>query len=222
MKIISGGKKDYYDYLSGIYGIDEDIVYDRRNSNAIKPGSSMDEFFFKNKRGFDEKKKVKKGLHLIDGKYIFTSIETGNKIFCLLEVGFNHYIFMVERHLDEFDNIHLDYSLIEKKEVKEKKSNEPITLMPIVGYINESGHFYINEYRDYWRIDNPILKETWITSLISADEIYHDVYDYLIKLREPDIVDSRNDIQKLESFGFDKKTSFRNPIISANSKKNKK
>lgn len=38
MKIISGGKKDYYDYLQGIYGIDDLVVYDRRNSYVIKDG----------------------------------------------------------------------------------------------------------------------------------------------------------------------------------------
>ena len=31
MKIIDS-KKDYYDYLSGIYGMDELAVYDRRGS----------------------------------------------------------------------------------------------------------------------------------------------------------------------------------------------
>ena len=36
MKIISGGKKDYYDYLSGIYGIDEDVVYDRRDGFVFR------------------------------------------------------------------------------------------------------------------------------------------------------------------------------------------
>lgn len=34
MKII-GGKKDYYDYLVGYYGYDENIVYDRRNAGQI-------------------------------------------------------------------------------------------------------------------------------------------------------------------------------------------
>ena len=28
MRILDGGKKDYYDYLTGIYGFDEAIVYD--------------------------------------------------------------------------------------------------------------------------------------------------------------------------------------------------
>ena len=36
MKIIDN-KKDYYDYLSGIYGIDNLIVYDRRGSVPISP-----------------------------------------------------------------------------------------------------------------------------------------------------------------------------------------
>ena len=55
--------------------------------------------------------------------------------------------------------------------------------------------------------------------MIAPDEIYQNVYDYLISIREPNIIDKRNDIQKLESKGFDKKTSFRNPVINANTKK---
>jgi hypothetical protein len=42
--------------------------------------------------------------------------------------------------------------------------------------------------------------------------MYNEIYNYLIAVREPNIEDNRNDIQKLESKGFDKKTSFRNPI----------
>lgn len=35
MKIIDN-KKDYYDYLAGIYGIDTHVVYDRRGSESFK------------------------------------------------------------------------------------------------------------------------------------------------------------------------------------------
>ena len=35
--IIIDNKKDYYDYLSGVYGIDNLIVYDRRGSVSINP-----------------------------------------------------------------------------------------------------------------------------------------------------------------------------------------
>ena len=48
MKIIDN-KKDYYDYLSGVYGIDELIVFDRRGSKLLNaPGvlqSGLEECF---------------------------------------------------------------------------------------------------------------------------------------------------------------------------------
>ena len=44
MKILTSRKnKDYYDYLSGIYGIDEKVVYDRRQFTVLK---SLDTPFF--------------------------------------------------------------------------------------------------------------------------------------------------------------------------------
>ena len=36
------------------------------------------------------------------------------------------------------------------------------------------------------------------------------------------IEDNRSDVEKMESKGFDKVSSFRNPVYHANSKKNKK
>ena len=35
MKIIDS-KKDYYDYVSGIYGIDDKIIFDRRGSKVLE------------------------------------------------------------------------------------------------------------------------------------------------------------------------------------------
>ena len=51
---------------------------------------------------------------------------------------------------------------------------------------------------------------TWIPSLISAEEVWNNITDYLLSIKEPEIVDNRNDVQHIESHGFDKKTSFRN------------
>lgn len=45
MKILDGGKKDFYDYLSGIYGIDKVIVYDRRDSHVFRPLDRGADFF---------------------------------------------------------------------------------------------------------------------------------------------------------------------------------
>ena len=40
MKIIDN-KKDYYDYISGIYGIDDLAVYDRRSSVVLISGKTL-------------------------------------------------------------------------------------------------------------------------------------------------------------------------------------
>ena len=67
----------------------------------------------------------------------------------------------------------------------------------------------VSGYNIKQEIKNPILKDTYITSFIEPTEIYDKVYNYLISIREKPIVDKRNDVQKLEGYGFDKKTSFR-------------
>lgn len=57
MKILNGGKKDYYDYLVGTYGIDEHVVYDRRDSIKIREFESGELYFIKRKLYEDSEKK---------------------------------------------------------------------------------------------------------------------------------------------------------------------
>ena len=57
---------------------------------------------------------------------------------------------------------------------------------------------------------NPIMAGTWIPSVIPAEEIWNNVTDYLLAIKEKPIIDNRTDIEHIESAGFDKKTSFRN------------
>ena len=71
---------------------------------------------------------------------------------------------------------------------------------------------------DYWwrprklvHVSNPILRELAIVRrYIPAEFIWNSVYNYICKQKEKEIVDTRTDVQKAESHGFDKKTSFRN------------
>ena len=69
---------------------------------------------------------------------------------------------------------------------------------------------YIKPDKDGNYKENPILDGTWIPSLIPAEEVWNNITDYLLSIKEPPIIDNRTDIQHLESHGFDKKTSFRN------------
>lgn len=60
------------------------------------------------------------------------------------------------------------------------------------------------------RVVNPILSGTFIPKLVPPTDIWLALYEYLSSLRDKPFSDTRSDIQKLESAGFDKKTSFRN------------
>lgn len=181
MKIISK-VKDYYDYLVGIRGLDEDIVYDRRNC-----------FIFNE---FHHSEFMRRGKF----RYSFTPI-----YYYVLEVGYTHYLFsLVPKKGD------VDVKLIKRFKVAEKKSNSPMSFINVRVYRNSTEIEYPKRLDFIW--DNPILKNTWVPTFISAEEIYDDLYDYLISIREPQIIDNRTDVEKLEAKGFDKKTSFRHPI----------
>jgi hypothetical protein len=127
-------------------------------------------------------------------------------------VGFIQYLFSLERYLDDSGKVKLDPKLIKKERVVTKVSEAPLSLIPVTytGWWNEAPS--IKEYKLRQEIQNPIFNNTWVTSFIPAEDMYNEIYNYLIAIREPNIEDNRNDIQKLESKGFDKKTSFRNPI----------
>jgi hypothetical protein len=62
-------------------------------------------------------------------------------------------------------------------------------------------------------LENPILKNTPIPSLIPAREIYNNLDNYFRSMRNDKTVELVNsDIDKAINHGFDKKTSFRHPI----------
>lgn len=227
MKILNRGKKDYYDYLAGIYGIDNDIVYDRREFHVLNQATystSIDiRFFFDNTifgihNGFcgnaADSPRVPHGY----SKTIY-----GRKHSFVLEIGFYQYLFEVERYISDDGRLIIEPKLVEKFDNRMHFGTTPITLFlykdePLcsTGILIDSWDSirrkleYKKRKSEYY--ENPILSDTWITGFIPAEEVYNNVYNYLIACREPVIEDKRNDIQKLESKGFDKKTSFRNPI----------
>jgi hypothetical protein len=221
MRILDGGKKDFYDYLAGIYGIDNDVVYDRAKSHVFRPMEAGDTYFCKTRLYNDRCKKETKGRHYVNGKYVYGIFYEGLKLHFVIEIGFTQYLFMVERYLDNNLEVQLEPQLLNKFQVDKKQSQVPVSLIPVDfwGLFSEAPsirRYYLNE-----EIQNPIFTGTWVTSFLNAEEVYNEIYNYLISIKEPKIIDNRNDVQKLESKGFDKKTSFRNPVINANSKKKK-
>jgi hypothetical protein len=230
MKIIDN-KKDYYDYLSGIYGIDELIVFDRRDSKMLKaegvlqPG--LEECFITTKLPDDKPLEAKhrwelKSVHnrkdmAKEKKFGRSkSLLEGRVFHYVLEVGWNWYCFEVERWLDPKNNndLCLEYRLINSEhDAKSRLSDSPISIAPCqlqfdfwTGEVNMSKR----KVDLSKQIVNPILSETYIPKVIPPEEVWKAIYEFLSSQKEKPIIDTRSDIQKLESAGFDKQTSFRN------------
>ena len=230
MKIIDN-KKDYYDYLSGIYGIDDQIVFDRRDSKmlfaegVLQPG--LEECFVTTRLPDDKPLKAKQiwELSSVHNRsevakakkfHIHKTILEGRVFHYVLEVGWNRYFFEVERWIDSKNNqdVCLEYRLIKTEhEVKSCISDSPIFLAPCQFHFD----FWTGEIEwERRKVDvskqvvNPILSETYIPKVIPPEEMWKAIYEFLSSQKEKPIVDTRSDIQKLESAGFDKKTSFRN------------
>lgn len=202
--------KDFYDYLTGIYGIDERVIFDRRSFTSLK---NLDSPLFSNIiRPEDRKKEFKKYDTYDHVNDTWFKRPIGEFFKCLLEAGNHWYIFRVERYLDDYGKVHLDWEFI-KRFVIEKQlhgGNTPVTFYENVDYISWDKPEYIKKKYLKNGVPNPIVKDTILTSFIEAEDMYQGIYSYISSLNEKDYADTRDDIQKLESAGFDKKISFRN------------
>lgn len=206
MKIIDN-KKDYYDYVSGVNGIDPLAVYDRRGSVAI----DMDSPYIGGNLDFWFGKEYYNNRHTYLRQYNGT-LSDGY----ILEVGYVQYLFMVRRKEADAGGMTLEPELLEKRRVEVKAGDAPLVLIPAKYH-----HF---DYKIWKRLDkpefrpnsdknthinNPILAKTYIPSFIPAEEIWNEICSYLLSVREKPFVDNRGDVEKAESHGFDRKTSFR-------------
>ena len=232
MKIIGKrGQKDYYDYLQNTYGIDELVVYDRRNSTKIdttktymmgyncerwfSPKPTWDDEKMHQCRYYSSNSAIAKGR--VDKEADAKKSSPSNIIlqgkvyhFCL-EVGYHHYFIEVERYLDDNDKdkLTLNYKLLMEEVVERGKrlSEEPMCLCSVRMYTY--GRYGVSSYDRRDIVVNPILCDTFIPKLISADIIWKNLYEYISSLRDKEFVDTRTNEQHIESNGFDKKISFR-------------
>lgn len=192
--------KDYYDYLQGVYGIDDKVIYDRRDAIYIDPSRGCMDMGLECL--FNPDYKLSPSCHRSNDFYGFG-----------LEIGYIRYVISVFRGKD---GDKFEYEIKEKKKLNkdDKVSSAPIVLYHIrsqgrwnrkndddyVPLLNRDGSGYYN---------NPILIKTFIPGLIPAEEIWQNLYDYISSLNEVEVIDTRTNIQHVESHGFDKKVSFR-------------
>lgn len=208
MKILSK-RKDYYDYLVGKYGIDEMIVYDRRDCTVL----AHDEYniAFSRKKLYNDKPK-REVMSYHNGKRVSEMVGLQSEVF--ITYGKKTRKFLVERYLDALGNVRISHKEVSLKGLDFRRCGNDREKRDAPIFIKIA---FIESY-----IDNPILDGTWLTGYISPEEIYTEVYNYLLMKNAKKIEDNRSDVEKMESKGFDKVSSFRNPVYHANSKKNKK
>ncbi len=205
--IILSKHKDYYDYLTGVYGRDENKIFDRREMVTSK------EF------PFDEKVKE---FHTRGGQlkwryhgywYNCVHIIIHNKLYKFeqVEVGvWEHHKFLkkdnmftmpvslicCDKHAQEYE----DFIISNDNFIY----RQPISIYKLIDF----------DYNKGW-IKEPINKVPLLSSfgfynILSAEKIYTEIDMFLGWLKDnPQPVNKTTDLEKLESKGFDKKISFR-------------
>lgn len=199
MKIISKFK-DYYDYLVGIYGEDSNLVLDRRKTDKIDVSCLNDtiiEFYIGGYKiqGFAHDSKIYYGDDIKRFKY------NRKKTYSAL------YNLYPNKNKENYVEIEINRNIVDvctTIEIDEKNYNKKYDC-PILVYINRK----FGDDKDFLKYCK--LDEFNLNSFIDPTVIYQYIYDFLSKQKteKENQIDNRNDVQKLESFGFDKKTSFR-------------
>lgn len=200
MKIIDN-KKDYYDYLMGIYGIDEKIVYDRRDSITKEYFCKSKCYsWYPNENPFDSAYEMT--LRVGNMQYKFVRNKDTDYKWDMPKIAYRGYYRGYSRQVETITNP----MRISDEELEHWKEND----CPIVLTISYSRDYWWNRGSDIV-VRNPILSTFGvIPKFIPANEIWENVYDFISHRNDKKIVDNRTDVEKLEAHGFDKRNSFRN------------
>ena len=217
MKIISP-YKDYYDYLSGIYGEDPLIILDRRNHQQPNWIPNYHNNF--KDCPIAEKYTLQIGNYIVDFIFYDNKFYYGEEILKIPTLSLkenNRYGIYDNIYSNELKNdfwvflqeYNSKFLKIFKKPIKiHFNSNFPeiISLLKIEEYYD----FHNREFKIL--ANYPKLSDMNLNKFIKAETVYQWIYDYISeKNLEKEIHDDkRSDIEKLQSFGFDKKSSFRN------------
>lgn len=202
MKIISK-YKDYYDFLVGTYGIDENYIYDRT------------EFY-----NLPYIKSDKMVTNLIIGEYKFVGLWMGGKCY----FGDSVAKFSDELNSDLFKRVYFSNRNITDKThyfIKDGRFHIEIPKTPVFlgdsspsfeldcPVLIETSHWETENVKKYRK--NPILSQYNLVSGYSADDVYHKLNDWFSRrntMKEKD-VPVGDDSVRIVSAGFDLKTSFR-------------
>lgn len=191
---IKSNYKDYYCYLQGIYGIDNNIIFERYSkSSQVYYNNTFYEFHIMGKLY---------GGFKFEDKWIWDFQELNNIVvnwdtIVKPKLGFyeqNSEYNKIRKYITKFDNNFFitEEIITDWKNTDENKKQECSILV------------YINSHYDQY----PKLIDTFIPKVISAHDMYIQLSDWYSK-KELFIERKPTDMNRFESKGFDKKKSFR-------------
>ena len=226
MKIISK-YKDFYDYLSGIYGEDPLIILDRREGRVVKEHMSAEKIILYiggyKIEGYNPKPN---STHYNNGKIYWGDELKAIDEYNSLEESYwrartkyrvdptrkyYHSKHSVDWDLRANDLIRDDATFINLN----KCGSDCIfrhKLMPDNNHVNDKANCpIIYKSTTTIEIKYPNLSELNLNTALKPDDVYHLIYEWLSnkKTETENHPENINDIQKLENKGFDRKFSFR-------------
>lgn len=206
--IIISKRKDFYDYLTGIYGIDEKKVLRRI------PDITGDEMFYTKSHQEDVKSYLTDGRNLRRfGLFLddcVFNIYIANKMYRVLRVSKDKYEPMMfhKTYTDFYGNrqTRAAYKITDKENYtyfipteKNKLSRKPIA----ISYARDI-------YRKGIFDETPILSTFGLTGILDAVEVYSEIDMFLGWLNDnPCNIKELEDKDKIVAHGFDKRVSFR-------------
>jgi len=205
MQIIDKNK-DYYDYLQKVYGRDTTITYDRRGSRVMTDLFIVElvappEYYYEQKNGalfvleVGEVQYLFRVMNVAYAKFPMSGA-LGGEIELLTSFSDHKHYFEKEMTLVPAKRSGYNYAWFSKK-YKEcpVKSYSELKVIP------------------EWQVLNPILRETSIPSFITEQEMWVNLTNYISsKYNDKTVTIVNSDVDKAVMHGFDKNTSFRNPI----------
>ena len=221
MKIIDNNK-DYYDYLQGIWGQDPKAVFLRTGSRVFgaddrppflakklpdnifayqgeilcRCGDMYHYIYFEN-RGED-----------ITMEEFFSQKQDTDREEAPLEMAAN--IRAWKKGCPKYFAVHHSHMRSKEEFIKDAvRYHSGPYYMFHKKYTDGYAHPY-GYHPDEQRFKNPILSSFPMT-VIPAEKVFIEIQDFLLsRFEDKTVHDSRTDVEKLESAGFDRKTSFRN------------
>lgn len=206
MKIIAK-EKDYYDYLQGVYGVDEKLVYDRRNGHALQ---------------FFEKKNGKVFYVFVNGKSYCAVYYNGKFRYDFESIVKTYEEYLVIRNLNSncwssswSIDLWSQLNSFDWKLGNQISKRVEDLIKPINSDINKKLRQPVLVSEKKYPKENqahiPLtLKQFDFGGKLNAQDVYIEISNFLGWCADnPPIPDKQTDKEKVLSHGFDLKTSFR-------------